>query len=498
MKAENKGLWKKWVAFRDKGTVGEAFVMGQGGKWFTEGHRGVWREIWKRGVCSGRFLALPILSFRCWGFMSSLLAGKVWSVVASACCCCCCFKRITYYSRLCISSPVPELWNLPPAPPAPHTLPPNGESLVHPARARYLAALDAHKAWRRTLRCSDPARLNEYEDVWYPHYLLEARRELLDQNPHGEVEQDAFRRVEEHFALLQFQLVKSLTVKDEFRFAVQGDGGWVRRKGLGEQVHDVEMAEGEVPWDMSFVREENERQDERERGEYAERRRKRQKEKDQDGLCRDWLQWYQTLAWTCRGLLDMPVLRRGRGNVNTADVPCLVEAVSRLSVFWDDSYQGAAADGVDQPAEDLPAVLQEMDATPADPFVPTDDALEGSRASPAAKAESVLSGSEDGVAIAPTRRTHSPAQAVAQQSLHTTDAQVRPQSPEHEEFLRRCTRSGVVVTAPRTDSPARPTVQESDEITPFSHRHWYEEFMDYPIFRRIRIRRIPGDMAPWR
>lgn len=332
--------------------------------------------------------------------------------------------------------------------------------------------------------------------MWYPHYLLEARHELLDQNPHREVEQDVFRRVEEHFALLQFQLIKSLTVKDEFRFAVQGDGGWVRRKGLGEQIHDVEMAERGVPWDMSFVREENERQDERERGEYAERRWKRQKEKDKDELCQEWLQWYHTLAWMCRGLLDMPVLRYGRGDLNTADVPCLVEAVSRLSVFWDDSYTGAAAEGDVQMAETLPAVPQQMAAALADPFVP--DALEGSTASPPAQEESVLSGSEDGVAIAPTRRTDSPAQAVAQQSLHTTDAQVRAQSPEHEEFLRRCTRSGVVVTAPRTDSPAQPTVQESDEITPFSHRHWYEEFMDYPMIRRIRIRRIPRDMAPWR
>lgn len=194
----------------------------------------------------------------------------------------------------------------------------------------------------------------------------------------------------------------------------------------------------------------------------------------------------------------MPVLRYGRGDVNTADVPCLVEAVSRLSVFWDDSYQGAAADGVDQMVETLPAGPQQLAAALADPFVPADDALEGSTASPPAQEESVLSGSEDGVAIAPTRRTDSPTKAVAQQSLHTTDAQVRPQSPAHEEFLRRCSRSGVVVTAPRTDSPAQPTVQENDEITPFSHRHWYEEFMDYPMIRRIRIRRIPRDMAPWR
>jgi len=69
MKAENRGLWKKWVAFRDKGVVGEAFVMGEGGNWFTEGHRGVWREIWKRGVCSGEFFAFPfpLLSFCGWG-----------------------------------------------------------------------------------------------------------------------------------------------------------------------------------------------------------------------------------------------------------------------------------------------------------------------------------------------------------------------------------------------------------------------------------------------
>jgi len=298
--------------------------------------------------------------------------------------------------------------------------------------------------------------------------------------------------------MLQFQLIKSLTVKDEFRYAVTGNGGWWRRKGVGEQEHDVEMAEGEVPWDMSFVREENERQDERERGEYAERRRKRQRQRDKDDCCRDWMQWYNALAWTCRGRGDMPVLRYGQGDVNTVDVPCLVEAVSQLSISWDDDYQGAAADGVDQMAEGLLAVPQDMAAALADPFVPTDDASEGSTASPPEQAESVLSGSEDGVAVAATRRTEFPGQAVAQQSRHTTDAQVRAQSPEHEEFLWRCSRSGVVVTAPRIESPAQPTVQESDEITPFSHRHWYEEFMDLDFVRRIRTRRIPRNIAPWR
>jgi hypothetical protein len=68
MKAENRGLWKKWVAFRDKGVVGEAFVMGEGGKWFTEGHRGVWREIWKRGVCSGEYLPSLFLFLSSPGF----------------------------------------------------------------------------------------------------------------------------------------------------------------------------------------------------------------------------------------------------------------------------------------------------------------------------------------------------------------------------------------------------------------------------------------------
>lgn len=34
----------------------KVFVMRKRGKWFDEGHRSVWREIEKRGVCSGELV----------------------------------------------------------------------------------------------------------------------------------------------------------------------------------------------------------------------------------------------------------------------------------------------------------------------------------------------------------------------------------------------------------------------------------------------------------
>lgn len=66
MKDEHKSLWRSWVAFRDRGMVEKAFVMRERGRWFNEGHRSGWREIEKRGVCSGKwmfFFFLPAFFF---------------------------------------------------------------------------------------------------------------------------------------------------------------------------------------------------------------------------------------------------------------------------------------------------------------------------------------------------------------------------------------------------------------------------------------------------
>lgn len=269
---------------------------------------------------------------------------------------------------------VPALWKLPPAPPLPGTLPPSGESLVHPARARYLTALNAHKAWRRTLRCCEPAVLNTYEDEWYPHFLLLARIELLDANPHREEEQDEFRRVDEHFALLHFEFVKGMRAKDAFRYEVNKRGRW-RYKGVAEQVKDMELANGEVPDDMSYVREEDARQEVREKKEWSGRKRRWQSRRDSEECAQEFWGWCNLNAWACTGRWDMPVLRYGRGTMNTAEVPVFVDAVSKVASVWEDDYPAVPIDGHAQ-AETLPAVPQEMDplAAPFVPLIPAGDA----------------------------------------------------------------------------------------------------------------------------
>lgn len=269
---------------------------------------------------------------------------------------------------------VPALWKLPPAPPLPGTLPPSGESLVHPARARYLTALNAHKAWRRTLRCCEPAVLNTYEDEWYPHFLLLARIELLDANPHREEEQDEFRRVDEHFALLHFEFVKGMRAKDAFRYEVN-KRLWRRYKGVAEQVKDMELANGELPDDMSYVREENAMQEVRERNEWVGRKRRWQSRRDSEECAQEFWRWFNMNAWACTGRWDMPVLRYGRGTMNTAEVPVFVDAVSKVASVWQDDYPAVPIDEHAQ-AETLLAVPEEMDplAAPFVPLIPAGDA----------------------------------------------------------------------------------------------------------------------------
>jgi len=441
---------------------------------------------------------------------------------------------------------VPDLWGLPPKPPAPGTLPPGGEAHVHAARARYLTALDKHKAWRRTLRCTDPARLNEYEDRWYPHYLLEARRELLEQDPSREddPEREEFCKREEHFALCQFELIKRMTVKDEFQFAAKSDGG-VRKKLQGEQEQDVHLANEVLPWDMAFVRAENERQDARERREHVGRGERKEREeqaarqwrmereererrqrleaqqrRNNENFCEEWMQWYNALGWTCQGRTEMPVIAYGSDFINTADVQVLVAAAYARSISWIDSDPDSSFDESDQRADTLPAVTQQMAAALAHPSAQTLDPSPGNAAttpdglltleqhrsmadeegtsSPPALEELLRILNGHGIVVAAAQRAESATQPVIEQLRNRTDAQATASSPAHEEFLRRCNRSGVAVTAPRTESPAQPVVREIQEIAPFSHRRWYEEFLDLaPIRRRVGRIRVPKGQAGW-
>ena len=124
--------------------------------------------------------------------------------------------------------------------------------------------MEKHKAWLRTLGCSEPYYLNQYEDIWYPALFEEARWELEAENPNRNQEREDFLRREEHLALCQLQLMKNMHKHKDFKS--------LRRS---EKIMTFQEARHLEPQDMTFVREENQRQEERERREHEARQRRK-------------------------------------------------------------------------------------------------------------------------------------------------------------------------------------------------------------------------------